>query len=196
MMQIGGWIHLTSSNTDEVIYLLAAYIDGRQSDIFMDVAVKPHAVNEEQVVLYMVPPLETDATKPFTATIVVEDQYNRKHTLPVQSFRATSSQAPPPPKVGKPADPAFYNEDSRNIFQREGFHFDIQPLSNDVDRHRNAVGIRFSQCLLGLRFNVFNAHHIGPPRLRSLQANCKLRVSGGGYRSSRGAAVYALCLTF
>jgi hypothetical protein len=43
-MQIGGWIDLTSSNTDEVIYLLAAYVDGRRSDIFMDVAVKPNIV--------------------------------------------------------------------------------------------------------------------------------------------------------
>ena len=162
----------------------------------MDVAVKPHAVNEEQVVLDTVPPLETDATKPFTATIVVEDQYNRKHTLPVQSFRATSSQAPPPPKVGKPADPAFYNEDSRNIFQREGFHFDIQPLSNDVDRAPERGRNPFLAVSSRPSLQCFQCSSYWTSRLRSLQANCKLRVSGGGYRSSRGAAVYALCLTF
>ena len=60
MMQVGGWIDLTSSNTVEVIYLLAAYIDGQRSDIFIDVAVKPNMVNRDQIVLYMVPPLETD----------------------------------------------------------------------------------------------------------------------------------------
>jgi hypothetical protein len=97
MMQIGGWIDLTSSNTDEVIYLLTAYIDGHRSDIFMDVAVKPHVVNRKQVVLYMVPPLETDVTRSFTATIMVEDQYNRRHELPQLTFRSTPSQPPPPP---------------------------------------------------------------------------------------------------
>lgn len=105
MMQIGGWIDLTSSNTDEVIYLLAAYIEGQRSDIFMGVPVKPNIVNREQVMLFMVPPLETDANKPFTATIVVEDQYNRKHELPAQTFRATQGQPSPPappPNVEKP----------------------------------------------------------------------------------------------
>jgi hypothetical protein len=104
MMQIGGWIDLTSSNTAEVIYLLAAYIDGQRSDIFMDVAVKPNMLNREQLMLYMVPPLEADPTKPFTATVVVEDQYNREYELPVHTFRATPGQPPPPPpKVEKPS---------------------------------------------------------------------------------------------
>lgn len=104
MMQIGGWIDLTSSNTEEVIYLLAAYIDGQRSDIFMDVAVKPNMVNRDQVMVYMVPPLETDATKPFAAKVVVEDQYNREYELPVHTFRATPGQPPPPPpNVEKPS---------------------------------------------------------------------------------------------
>jgi hypothetical protein len=104
IMQIGGWIDLTSSNTEEVIYLLAAYIDGHRSDMSIDMAVKPNTVNREQVMLYMIPPLETDPTKPFTATVVVEDQYNRKYELPVQTFRATPGQPPPPPpKVEKPS---------------------------------------------------------------------------------------------
>jgi membrane protein implicated in regulation of membrane protease activity len=102
MMQIGGWIDLTSSNTEEEIYLLAAYIDGQRSDIFMDVAVSPSIVNRTQLVLYMVPPLETDATKPFTATVVVEDQYNRKYELPVHTFRATPGQPVPPLPDKKP----------------------------------------------------------------------------------------------
>lgn len=102
MMQIGGWIDLTSANTEEILYLLTAYINGQRSDIFMDVAVKPHMVNREQVVLYMVPPLVTETTKPFTATIVVEDQFNRKHELPTQTFRATPGSSPvAPPKVEK-----------------------------------------------------------------------------------------------
>jgi hypothetical protein len=54
--------------------------------------------------LFMVPPLETDATKPYDATIVVEDQYNRKFSLPLQRFRATPGQTPFPISVsGKPA---------------------------------------------------------------------------------------------
>lgn len=88
-MQIGGWIDLTSSNTEEMIYLLAAYINGQRSDTFLDVEVKPNVVNHKMVMLYMVPPLEIDATKPFTATVVVEDQYNRKYELPNHTFRAT-----------------------------------------------------------------------------------------------------------
>lgn len=108
MMQIVGWIHLTSSNTEEVLYLLAAYIEGQRSDIFMDVAVKPHAVNREQIALFMVPPLATDTGKPFTATIVVEDQYNRRYALPVETFRSVPGQpASPPPAVEKPS-PALH----------------------------------------------------------------------------------------
>jgi hypothetical protein len=109
MMQIGGWIDLTSSNTDEVIYLLAAYIDGQRSEIFIGVAVKPNIVNRDQVMLFMVPPLETDATKPFTATVAVEDQYNRKYELPVHTFRATLGQPPPPlPPDAEKASPILH----------------------------------------------------------------------------------------
>lgn len=108
MMQIGGWIDLTSSNTDEVIYLLAAYIDGARSDIFTDVAVKPNIVNHDQVMLFMVPPLEADATKSFTATVVVEDQYNRKYELPVHTFRATPGQPPAAPANIENPSPALH----------------------------------------------------------------------------------------
>lgn len=103
-MQIGGWIDLTSSNTKEVMFLLAAYIGKRRSEMFMDVEVKPNVVNRCMVILYMVPPLETDAAKPYDAMIVVEDQYNRKFSLPLQRFRATPGQTPFPASVpGKPA---------------------------------------------------------------------------------------------
>jgi hypothetical protein len=103
-MQIGGWIDLTSSNTNEVIVLLAAYIGGHRSQIFFGVEVKPNVVNRCQVMLFMVPPLETDETKPYDATIVVEDQYNRKFSLPLQQFRATPGQTPVPTSApGKPA---------------------------------------------------------------------------------------------
>jgi hypothetical protein len=104
MMQIGGWIDLTSSNTEDVLYLLAAYIGGQRSQIFVDVEVKPTFVNRSMVMLYMVPPLEMDTTKAYDATIVVEDQYNRKFTLPPQQFRATPGQTPfPAPGPAKPA---------------------------------------------------------------------------------------------
>jgi hypothetical protein len=102
MMQIGGWIDLTSSNTGDMLYLLAAYIDDKLSQMFIDVEVKPNVVNRAMVMLYMVPPLATDETKPFTATIVVEDQFNRKYSLPTQEFRATPGQTPrPPPNLEK-----------------------------------------------------------------------------------------------
>lgn len=107
LMQIGGWIDLTSSNTEEVLFLLAAYIEGQRSDIFMEVAVKPHMVNREQVVLYMIPPLATDATKPFSATIVVEDQYNRRHVLPTHSFRGIGKQRPVPAAAAEKAGPVL-----------------------------------------------------------------------------------------
>jgi hypothetical protein len=103
VMQIGGWIDLTSSNTKEVMFLLAAYIGEHRSQIFMDVEVKPNLVNRCMVMLYMVPSLETDATKPYDATIVVEDQYNRKFSLPPQRFRATPEHTPfPVSDLGKP----------------------------------------------------------------------------------------------
>jgi len=105
MMQIGGWIDLTSSNTDEVIYLLTAYIDEQRSDIFIDVSVKPNIVNRDQVVLYMVPSLESDSTKPFAATVIVEDQHNRKYELPRHIFRATPGQAQIPQRPSLTALP-------------------------------------------------------------------------------------------
>jgi hypothetical protein len=126
MMQIGGWIDLTSSNTDEVIYLLAAYIDGQRSDIFMEVAVKPNIVNHDQVMLFMVLPLETDATKPFTATVVVEDQYNRRHELPVHTFRATPGQPPPAPANIEKPSPALQGFVSKGISWSEVYPGQIQ----------------------------------------------------------------------
>jgi hypothetical protein len=107
IMQIGGWVDLTTSNTNEVMFLLAAYIGEHRSQIFADVEVKPSVVNRRMVVLFVAPPLETDATKPYDATIVVEDQYNRKFSLPLQRFPAVTSQTgfptsvpeKPPPKL-------------------------------------------------------------------------------------------------
>ena len=96
MMQIGGWIDLTSSNTADTLYLLAAYINGMRSQPFIDLTVKPNVVNHAMVMLFMVPPLESDATKAYEATIVLEDQYNRKFELPRQLFRATPPQTPFP----------------------------------------------------------------------------------------------------
>ena len=103
-MQIGGWIDLTSSNTKEVIFLLAAHIGEHRSQIFPDVEVRPNVVNRCMVMLFMVPPLETDATKPYEATIVVEDQYNRRFSLPPQRFRPTPHQTTFPTSV--PEKPA------------------------------------------------------------------------------------------
>lgn len=107
-MQIGGWIDLTSSNTKEVMFLLAAYISERRSQMFTDVEVKPNVVNRCMVMLFMVPPLETDAMKPYDATIVVEDQYNRKFSLPLQRFRATPGQTQFPTSVPEEAAPKLH----------------------------------------------------------------------------------------
>lgn len=94
VMQIGGRIHLTSSNTDQVLHLLAAYIDGKRLDFSEPVSVRPDLIEDEQVVLYISPPLESDVTRPFTATIVLEDHENRMHTLPTHTFQP-SEQIPP-----------------------------------------------------------------------------------------------------
>lgn len=95
-MQIGGWIDLTSSNTEDNLFLLAAYIHGRRANIFMDVTVKPNVVNHQMVMLFLHPPLTTETDRAFEATIVVEDQFNRKYELPKQSFRATPNPLPNP----------------------------------------------------------------------------------------------------
>jgi hypothetical protein len=94
MMQIGGWVDLTSSNTNEVMFLLAAYIGQHRSQIFTDVEVKPNEVNRRMVMLFIAPPLEADVKKPYDATIVVEDQYNRRFSLPLQRFPAVSGRTP------------------------------------------------------------------------------------------------------
>jgi hypothetical protein len=95
-MQIGGWIDLTTSNTKDTLYLLAGYIDGHRSQIFVDVKVKPNAVNRCMVMLFITPPLENDPKKAFEGTIAVEDQFNRRYELPHQSFRATPTHIPFP----------------------------------------------------------------------------------------------------
>lgn len=105
MTQIGGWIDLTSSNTKDNLFLLAAYVDGRRSDTFIDVPVKPNIVNREVVMLFFHPPLGTFEGKPFEATIVVEDQFNRKYELSRQSFRATPGPTPPAINPPTPSTP-------------------------------------------------------------------------------------------
>ena len=91
MTQIGGWINITSSNTQDNIFLLAAYIEVRRSELFMDVHIKPNVLNEVQVFLYFWPPLATETGKDFEAIIVVEDQFNRKYELPAQTFRSVAA---------------------------------------------------------------------------------------------------------
>jgi len=95
-MQIGGRIYLTSSNTDEVLYLLAGYIEGQRLELSEPVSVRPDLIEDEQLILWMSPPIEADERQPFTATIVLEDHQNRLHTLPRHSFQPTE-QAPPWP---------------------------------------------------------------------------------------------------
>lgn len=101
-MQIGGWISLSTLGTDEIIYLLAAYIGDRQAAMRIDTEVAPHVVQECQIMTFFVPPLEDDPTKPFTATIIVEDHQNRRFELPRTTFRAT----PPPSQVPHVAQPS------------------------------------------------------------------------------------------
>jgi len=101
VMQIGGQIYLTSSNTDEVLHILAAYIEGQRLDLLEPVSVRPDLIEDEQVVLYISPPLEADLTRSFTATIALEDHQNRIHLLPRHSFR-WAEQAPAWPS--KPPD--------------------------------------------------------------------------------------------
>jgi hypothetical protein len=96
VMQIGGRIHLTSRNTDEVLHILAGYIEGQRLDLVEPVSVRPDLIEDEQVVLYISPPLEADLTRSFMATIALEDHRNRLHLLPRQSFRP-AEQAPPWP---------------------------------------------------------------------------------------------------
>lgn len=88
-MQIAGWIKLSSSDTDEILYLLSAFINDRRADIFMDVTVEPGELQDCSVMCFFEPPFETDPNMPFTATIVVEDHKNRRYELPRQTFRAT-----------------------------------------------------------------------------------------------------------
>lgn len=105
-MQIGGWITLSTSNTDETLHLLAAYIEERRADIFMPVSVEPRTAKDEMVMLFFTPPLAENPNEPFTATIVVEDQKNRKHPLPNFTFRATGKTPPitPNPSTETPPD--------------------------------------------------------------------------------------------
>jgi hypothetical protein len=107
-MQIGGWIDLTSSNTKETLYLLAAYIGDSRAQTFMGTEVKPGVVNRAMVMLFIVPPLATDTTRPFTATIVVEDQFNRRYQLPTHEFRATPARTPAPPPSLEGREPILH----------------------------------------------------------------------------------------
>jgi hypothetical protein len=94
IMRIGGRINLASSNTDEVLHLLAGYIGGQRMDLVEPISIRPDLIEDEQVVLCISPPIEADETCSFTASIVLEDHQNRFHTLPKHSFRPTE-QAPP-----------------------------------------------------------------------------------------------------
>lgn len=103
-MQIAGWIKLSSSDTDEILYLLAAYVNDHRADIFMDVKVEPGVLQDCQLVCFFEPPLETDPNVPFTATIAIEDHKNRKYELPRQTFRPTPPATQfPIPTPAKPA---------------------------------------------------------------------------------------------
>jgi hypothetical protein len=102
MMQIGGWADLSLSDASEKVFLLNVYVEGVQSGIPIEIELVPEVLLNTQVIAYLVPPLEQDETKPFTATIVVEDHKNRKYELPRQTFRPTpSNRSFPIPVVAK-----------------------------------------------------------------------------------------------
>jgi hypothetical protein len=94
VMRIGGRINLASSNTGEVLHLLAGYIEGQRMDLVEPISIRPDVIEDEQVVLCVSPPIDADEKCSFTASIVLEDHQNRFHTLPKHSFRPTE-QAPP-----------------------------------------------------------------------------------------------------
>lgn len=97
-MHICGWIKLSSSNTDESLILLAAYIGEHRADISEPVSVKPSLVTDEKITLFYDPPLSDNHAEPFITTIILEDHKNRKYELPSITFRPMPVVIPPAPK--------------------------------------------------------------------------------------------------
>ncbi len=105
MMQIGGRINLASSNTHEVLHLLAGYIEGQRMDLVEPISIRPDVIEDEQVILRISPPINANESCSLTAEIVLEDHQNRFHNLPKHSFRPT--ELAPPWLSEDPADVAF-----------------------------------------------------------------------------------------
>lgn len=188
MMQIVGWINLTSSNTTHHLRLMAAYIDGQRARAFFPVDVKPNYVNNVMLGLYFVPPLEKDLTKPFTATIVLEDQFNRKFSLPIHTFGPTPGQTMPGPQSGPTAPqlaPSTHGPELTLVWRISGWCW---------TKEEGEMAVRFSgDCFLQIdnvpekvlivdvriegaeRVGIFNAFELEPGQrtVRGISANFK-----------------------
>lgn len=111
LIQIGGWAHISTSNTHQELILTSAYLDGTEPVVMLTVKVPPHRPIYTQLFTFVIP-VTAKAGEPLRTRLIVVDHKNRKHVLEEHKFRwvgtqqqideaieAGKEEPPPPPPL-------------------------------------------------------------------------------------------------
>lgn len=90
-IQIGGWAHISASDTNEEIIITDAYIEGTESRVTPPVKIHPNFVGYKQLFTY-VSPVIAKAGQPLKTKLILVDHKNRKYVLDEHTFRFIGSQ--------------------------------------------------------------------------------------------------------
>jgi hypothetical protein len=90
-IQIGGWAHMSISDTHEELIIVSAYVEGTASRMLIPIRLRPGRILYSQLFTYITPVIATPG-KPFRTRLIVIDHQNRKHVLEEHTFRFIGSQ--------------------------------------------------------------------------------------------------------
>jgi hypothetical protein len=150
-IQIGGWAHISVSNSNEDILITDAYVEGTESRGMIPVKLHPKLVRYTQLMTFVAPVI-AKAGQPFKAKLILVDHRNRKYALDEHTFRFIGSQQQidealnagkeEPPLTGENMNPASGKElvlESSDDFTVRIQHYqfqDIKGFNLVVDNNR------------------------------------------------------------
>jgi hypothetical protein len=90
-MQIGGWAHISSSNTKEPLIITNAFLEGTEGRAMLPVNVPPGRLVYTQFMAFCSPVLAKPG-QPFKTRLIATDHQNRRYVLEENTFRWIGSQ--------------------------------------------------------------------------------------------------------
>jgi hypothetical protein len=80
VMQIGGWAHISSSNTKELLIITNAFVEGTEGRVMIPLKVPPGRVVHTQLMAFC-SPVVAEPGQPFKTRLIATDHQNRRYVL-------------------------------------------------------------------------------------------------------------------